>query len=721
MCPSEPTPPAPTISSGLTAAGVAAALILSILVAIQGGLVPRPSALPLVPEAPPLGSIVLGKLIEVIAITTSAVGVLLPLWLGAAGWGLPLRRLFFARSSAATPIQLTAGLGLMLMLAWLAAWAGALNQFTAWTLCAVGMVALAVQCLRPSGRHALAHMQVRLPWMLILPAPALGLLLVACACPPGTIWRVEAFAYDVLSYHLQVPREWLRLGAMTPLPHNVYSYFPNLAEVGFMQIGAMRGSMYGAIHATQLFHASLAVLGAWGAGCLAARHGTTAGGFLAAAALLATPWTLIVASSSYNEMFAVSMGAAALLLVFDPQFNRRGALMAGMLAGFATLAKLTAGPMLALPIGFLILLRLNRLEAASNRQWKRAIGLAATAALGGIIVLSPWLIRNAVWTGNPLFPFATGMFGRAHWSEAQVETWRTVHAPKGPPAQRIARLGPQWLFNTGYGGIFGRRRLSDAREVARFRHEGGVPVLWAAGLLCAVGLWIQPPGRRLAAAMLLILTIQVVFWMAATMQPSRYLVFTLLPGSILIGAGFGSLAKQSVRAVRCGVPVLAILLVGSLTAASFGVFHGQVRDPLRPWQVVDALPAAEALPALRPGDAVFGDHFINHLPPDSRTCMVADAVVFYTRRAVSYATAWDRGPLGEIIRDAGGSAATVTAELRKAGFTHIWIHWSELDRIHETVGRHDGLDAVALRRITREGRWRVVHDIEPIAALYDLR
>ena len=86
------------------------------------------------------------------------------------------------------------------------------------------------------------------------------MLIVACTIPPGLTWAVEAWGYDVLSYHLELPREWLAIGRMTGLEHNVYSYLPSLAEAGYMLIGAMRGSVYDAIYAAQLFHGSLADL-----------------------------------------------------------------------------------------------------------------------------------------------------------------------------------------------------------------------------------------------------------------------------------------------------------------------------------------------------------------------------------------------------------------------------------------------------------------------------
>ena len=45
--------------------------------------------------------------------------------------------------------------------------------------------------------------------------------------------------YDVVEYHLQVPREWLELGRITPLHHNVFSFFPFNVEDSQITLLAM--------------------------------------------------------------------------------------------------------------------------------------------------------------------------------------------------------------------------------------------------------------------------------------------------------------------------------------------------------------------------------------------------------------------------------------------------------------------------------------------------
>ncbi|MEM6553720.1 MAG: hypothetical protein AAF750_16500 [Planctomycetota bacterium] len=63
--------------------------------------------------------------------------------------------------------------------------------------------------------------------------PGVGVLMVAGAVAPGGLWAVDAFGYDVTSYKLQLPREWVSDGWIGGYTHNVYGYLPSLMEGGF--------------------------------------------------------------------------------------------------------------------------------------------------------------------------------------------------------------------------------------------------------------------------------------------------------------------------------------------------------------------------------------------------------------------------------------------------------------------------------------------------------
>lgn len=700
------------------------------------------------------GQASLGKLFRVttggmaasILIVLRSLVALAAVWLGAWGLGFPIRTWLLRGMPFASVVQAGTGLAALLMLDWLAAWAGLLGPTTAWGLVGVGIVLLAVQAAMWV-RRARGTPAVRLPWLVLVPGVAV--MLVAATCPPGTLWRVEAFGYDVLSHHLQIPRQWQDAGAMTPLTHNVYSYLPALVEAGYTHIGMMCGSVENAIYVCQLFHASLAMLAAFAIGCAVTRlTGVSAAGdrpesgvpgdqgdqrdrrisgvpgVLAASAFISVPWVVVTGSLAYSEMAVLAFGACSMVVLFDPRSSGwRGAAVIGFLLGAATLAKLTAGPMLALPVGVLLLMRLwgPVRDPEARRSVLEAI---ATAALAATLTVSPYLIRNAIWTGNPVFPFATGLLGSGHWDQALSDRWDRGHGPRWARQDRAAALADQWLFDSGYGAI--GAGLAPARKTSanRVTVAGRVPVFWAT-VLCAAVLAVAHRGAMVRAvwAMGGMLALQVLFWLLATHMQSRFLIPTLLPASIVVGLGLERLYQLTGRIwqLQWLAPVAGGALVLVLVIASMRHFWQQTyaltiagqRVPAPPWLAVDRLTTGHVLPSVT-------DHPINDLPPDTKTYLVADNMrLLYLRRPFVYHSAFDANPLGQMIRQARGDPCSVNAALQAAGFTHVWIGWSELDRLQQTYGFDPDVNVQTLRELINTG-WTKVRSQQSVATLYAL-
>ena len=138
------------------------------------------------------------------------------------------------------------------------AFGGLLTAWLWWPVLGVGAL-LAVW-------HGRKHLrawrpQARVPvgaliWVLV--AVGVGLWLAGATRPPGTIGGTDG--YDVLEYHLQVPREFYEAGRIQPLPHNVYSFYPLGVETLFLLAMILRGGAYEGVYAAKLLHGSFGVL-----------------------------------------------------------------------------------------------------------------------------------------------------------------------------------------------------------------------------------------------------------------------------------------------------------------------------------------------------------------------------------------------------------------------------------------------------------------------------
>ena len=556
-------------------------------------------------------------------------------WLAAAGgWGWALGRLLGRGAGVGIIEQVALGVGTLAMLDWLLGWAGWLNQITVWILCAIGWALLAAATFRRAAiarylrSTPLASAQPTEFWPALLAIPAAALMLGAACIAPGILWQpTEAGGYDALEYHLQLPVEWASGGAIRGLEHNAYSWLPGLFEAAYTHLHIWSGAQWEWAHAAQLLHVAMATLAALGImRIVILLGGSSSTGGLAAAAYLATPWTVVTGSLAYNEQAMMALGAAALALALQDSPSgarwprRLNGLAIGLLCGFAMMVKLTAAGMIVLPI-VLILVVLRR-------GW----GPLVMLLIGASLVVAPWLIRNALATGNPVFPMFTELLGTGHWTAEQAARWERAHAPHDGPLQGLALL------------------LSPTRGLLHAQFGYALPIAAAFGAALALR---DMQTKKPAMLMLIVIASQALFWILLTHQQSRFLVPVLLPMCVLAG-----LALIALRGALGGQVAVAVVVVVQL-AFSFAVYYRQAGGYAA--QLIDGtkLMVSEVRPYQQ----------LNRLPPGSRIYSEGFATPFYVRTPMDYHTVWDDSPLGEPLFHRGPEAAA--AWLGEQGYTHL--------------------------------------------------
>lgn len=642
--------------------------------------------------------------------------MLMLIWGAMLGYGMLISRATLGKTQVSLRLSTGLGLASLSLINWMLSALGLTNWITAWGLIGVGVIiALTLFFLRqrqntqtPSSIPVSAS-----AWLII--CPMIGLALVACCCPPGTLWKVEAFGYDVTSYHLQLPKEWMMLGQLRGLNHNVYSYFPSLMEGLYLLCGQLMGSVYRAIYLCQMLHFTLAILAGLQLAELAGKWIKPFAANLTGASLIAMPWTLIVGSMAYNELLVTAMGTTALLLLFDERLKAKVAvILTGVCVGTATFAKLTAGPMLALPLTMMVLCKAN--AQSDRRSWHMVLLMLAAG-----LTLTPYFTRNFVQTGNPVFPFAANSLGHGHWEQYDVDRFNRGHHNDKPIAERLNALSWQWLGNQGYAAIGGKKRVRlpgaiESQNIARFDYEWGLSPWWLLALVGGVTVLADKKYRKLAAILFGILIVQLVFWILATHLQARFLIWTLLPGALMLGIGFGRFEKPlSIRWIHCTAFITLILLC---TSISLNIMLKQTQSQLPVWQFVDSLMPEEDLAVVKLGDAIAGDHIVNHnLPPNSKVYFIADASrMLYVRVPNVYHSAFDPSQLGQIIRDCNGDRTQIIAQLKAMKITHLYVHWSELARLHATYGYDPDVTETSLADLTNS--WQKFYDIPGVITIY---
>ncbi|HEX6987636.1 MAG TPA: glycosyltransferase family 39 protein, partial [Planctomycetaceae bacterium] len=363
------------------------------------------------------------------------------------------------------------------------------------------------------------------------------------------------FDFDVKEYHLGGPKEWFLDGRVHFLPHNVYTSFPFLTEMLSLSAMVVRGDWYRGALAGQLLLAGFLPLTAAAVFATGHRLFGTAAGLVGTVVYVTTPWAYRIAVIAYAEGGLTSYLALALLAVVaavqsatvGKHFTRL-TLLAGLFAGSAMACKYPGVVQVVIPIGVALLgAAWGRAASANSPQsppaaaggagpsrGQHAEGAAITPltpdpspqgegdrrgrvlrigliySLGVLIAVGPWLVKNTVETGNPVYPLLWSVFGGRDWDAELNAKWRAGHRPP--------HHAPASFFR-------------DALGVAA-ENDWQSLLVFSLAPLALLG-----PCRRSAAVVWLYVGYLYVAWWVLTHRIDRFWVPLLPAACVLAGAG----------------------------------------------------------------------------------------------------------------------------------------------------------------------------------------
>jgi hypothetical protein len=555
--------------------------------------------------------------------------------LGAGAW--TVRLVLGRHADPPSVVVLAAGAAGLALLATLMAMVGA---FRPWPL----RLVLAAAALEGIRRLARATFRPALPKVTLASGP--GVLMVAAGTVTTVALTTPPVMFDVLNYQLAFPGRWLAAGGLLEFPRHLYAYYP-----------AAQGTLYGF---------GLAVIGPWGASAIhwwmglvavlaAATLGERLGGrraaTWAAAVFALTPAALEVAGYAIADLALAAWGGVALVVLTDRDQSTgsvRSGLLAGVLMGTAAAAKYLALATVVLPVT----LAAGLLAAFTRRP--EQIRAVAALVLAAAAIASPWLIRNAAWTGNPVYPYLQEVLG-------------------GPPCERdvaveLAVNNPG--ATAGPGSLWGAVSAPVVRTFRPLRSGGLIGPHWLILLPAAL---LIPALRSRSAAPLWLATIAGLLAWGALVHYARFLLPVLVPAAALAGGAAAALTGETAsRTVDRLFTVLLVALLGwnlTVLATGFqldrlGVVFGisGESDFVNRW--VSYGPAIRAVDETLPSEAVL--------------LLVAEPRSLYLDRAVLVEDPYRVPLLVELARGAE-TPSELADRVRALGATHILVNTSEME------------------------------------------
>lgn len=469
--------------------------------------------------------------------------------------------------------------------------------------------------------------------------------------------------FDSLVYHLGTPAFYINEGRLLAAPDNLHSASPLLMQMLYAAALLLSDDTL-----AKLLHFTA---GAGLCGTLFAmgrRYAGVTAGLAACVIFLGMPMTGLNLGTTGVEVGAAwfSLLAAYALFLFTAREGAqagpfdRTLLLAGVLAGLAGGTKYTS--LFVVVAGLAVLLLRRPAEGGRGLPaLKQALVFGTVAAL----VFSPWMVKNLVFHGNPLYPYFSGLFGGQtvdpfKWTVFNSDCFaRDLRAAFGSLAGFWQFLSHPW-----------RLTMSGA---------GNADFIGPFILLCAplpFALRLEKPALRHLA---LFSAVMWALWALSTTMP-RYLLPGLAVMSVLFAALLAGAAHKALRWLFLGLLVLS----GLYGARWLSMFA----ESQEGWQVVFGLQRrADYLRSQHssyPTPYYAAMEYINaELPPDSRVLFVGESRGYYCGRKFAASSVYDENPL---VRAAGEAATPeeLQARLRAAGITHIFLNLGEAMRVGET-------------------------------------
>lgn len=211
-------------------------------------------------------------------------------------------------------------------------------------------------------------------------------------------------ARDALIHHLAIPKLWLQKGAFYEIKWADFSYFPmNIDLLYMIPLYFKKDFLANFIHMGFGLGTALLIF------CyLKNRIGKTAG-LLGILIFLSTPIVVRLSTQAYVDLGLVFFTAACIFSFIryrDGEFKKfKWLLLSSIAMGLALGTKYNA-----LIAWFFISLAIVFIYSRDTNNQGKAILNGVIFFIISLLIFSPWLIKNALLTGNPLYPLFNNIF-----------------------------------------------------------------------------------------------------------------------------------------------------------------------------------------------------------------------------------------------------------------------------------------------------------------------
>lgn len=466
----------------------------------------------------------------------------------------------------------------------------------------------------------------------------------------GVLAPSDMLDWDSLAYHLAVPKLWLNAGHIYFIPSLHQSNFPDSIDALYVW-----GLTWGGQQGAKAFSLAILVFGLAAIfGLARARYGEKTA-WWSALAFGTIPLVVWESGTAYIDVANGLFSGLGILFAASYVADRksRDLWLCAATLGFAVGSKYT-GLQTVFVVGVCLTI------AGFLCPPKNVDGLKGAVLVGlvAVAIASPWYVKNVVNTGNPVYPFFSEKLGGRDWDQRRADIYRNEQQSFGVGRTEKGR-DPMAIGHAVLGLAYQPGRYVNPQQTVGL----GTP-LGAVGMvaLATLVLWAfsgklgRFEGSSLAAVGL---TFGMWFFLS---QQSRYALALAVPLSVLTSGAIARLRLGPVLAVLIGLEavITGYLVDTQRVTAQLQVVLGRVTDDQYQTASISFFEASKS---------------INALPKQSKVALYDE--VFGFLLDVPYM--WANPGHGTLIPyDSMQNADDYVREMKKLGFTHVYINTSRL-------------------------------------------
>ncbi|MFH1860982.1 MAG: glycosyltransferase family 39 protein [bacterium] len=241
--------------------------------------------------------------------------------------------------------------------------------------------------------------------------------------------------FDSLVYHLAIPDIYNRNHGIVNIPHLVFANYPLNTEMLFVLAIILGGDTF-----AQLIHPLFGILTGLSIYVMTRDYFGARGGLYSALIFFSMPSVIFTMTFTFNDLaltYYIILAVYAMIHWIKQIHNICWLTLSGIFAGLAMGTKYSG------IICFSILL--VTIIVTTKRLSLKELFIFSLAASLPVL---PWLIKNFIFTGNPVYPFLYGIFGGVNWDGFDVQRFTQEMSHYGPSCLGIWRYLSLPMFIT---------------------------------------------------------------------------------------------------------------------------------------------------------------------------------------------------------------------------------------------------------------------------------